>query len=78
MSNAARSEGRVVEQAPEPQQWFTTSQAAAYLQTTPKALLMRVARGRIRPDCFGQRGAGREHLFSRETLDNYGRRDKAA
>lgn len=51
------------------QVWFTTTEAAIYLRTSPKALRMRVARGAIVPDCRGGRGRSREHMFRRSTLD---------
>lgn len=53
----------------ERQEWFTTTEAAQYLRTTARALRMRVARGTIVPDCRGQRGRSREHMFRRATLD---------
>lgn len=74
-SDEARKQGAAVA---EPQQYFTTEEAAAYLRTTAKALLMRVSRGAIQPDSWGGRGAGRKHLFSRETLDKHARGVKAA
>jgi hypothetical protein len=51
------------------QEWFTTTEAAAYIRTTPKALRQRIARGSLKPDSWGGRGRGREHMFRRATLD---------
>ena len=60
------------------QEWFTTTEAAAYLRTTPKALRMRIARGAIKPDSPGGRGRSREHMFRRSTLDAHYSRKGAA
>lgn len=57
------------EKDPEPQEWFTTIEAAAYLRTSVEALRMRVMRGAIVPDAKGKRGRSRQHMFRRATLD---------
>jgi hypothetical protein len=51
------------------QEWYTTEQAAAYLGTTVKGIIMRVWRGTLVPDCRGQRGRSKKHMFRKETLD---------
>lgn len=51
--------------------WLDTKEAAAYLRTTPRALLRHVQRGNLKPDCFGRRGAFKSHRFSRATLDAF-------
>lgn len=51
--------------------WLDTKEAAAYLRTTPRALLRHVQRGNLRPDCFGRRGAFKSHRFMRATLDAF-------
>jgi len=53
------------------QEWFTTAQAAEYLETTAKALLWHVYRGNLVPDSWGSRGRMRSHRFSRRTLDAF-------
>jgi hypothetical protein len=53
------------------QEWFTTTEAAAYLRTTAKALRCRIARGTLVPDGWGGRGRGKEHMFRRGTLDRH-------
>lgn len=49
-------------------EWYTTAEAAEYMRMTPKALRMAIARGSIRPDCFGGRGRTRSHRFHVQTL----------
>jgi hypothetical protein len=53
------------------QEWFTTEEAAVYLRTTVKAIIMRVWRGSLVPDCRGQRGRSKKHMFRKATLDSY-------
>lgn len=67
-----------IELAESERKWFSTERAAAYLDTTVKALLKHVERGNIAPDVFGGRGKTRGHRFSRETLDAFMQRGNAA
>jgi len=53
------------------QEWYTTDEAAVYLRTTVKGIIMRVFRGSLVPDCRGQRGRSKKHMFRRATLDAY-------
>jgi hypothetical protein len=53
------------------QEWYTTEEAAAYLRTTVKGIIMRVWRGTLVPDCRGQRGRSKKHMFRRSTLDKH-------
>lgn len=53
--------------------FLTTTQAAAYLGTTPRALRARIARSMITPDVWAHASGSREHLFRRETLDRIGK-----
>lgn len=62
----------------ERQRWYTTAQAAAYLGTTPKALIRHVQRRNLVPDAWGGRGRLRSHRFLRETLDRFAAGGKAA
>lgn len=59
-------------------QWFGTERAAAYLDSTVKAVLKQIERGNLVPDVWGGRGRTRGHRFSRETLDAFMRRSNAA
>lgn len=51
--------------------WLDTAEAATYLRTTPGALYMLVARGKIVPDAPGGRGRFKGHRFSKATLDAF-------
>lgn len=55
----------------EPQEWFTTDEAAAYIRLSANALLKHVAAGNIVPDVWGKRGRTRSHRFRRATLDAF-------
>jgi hypothetical protein len=65
-----------VDLPPELKTWFTTAEAAKYLCSTPAALRMAIARGRLVPDSFGGQGRARTHMFKRPTLDRYFSREK--
>jgi hypothetical protein len=70
MGNAAERR----DEPAEPQQWFTTKEAAIYLRlTSAEALVKHVQRGHITPDRPRSPGGLRCHLFSRQTLDRFGR-----
>jgi hypothetical protein len=55
------------------QQFFATPDAASYLGISKAALVKLVQRGRINPDRPACAGGLRVHLFSRQTLERFGR-----
>lgn len=66
MADAARTDGRSIEQA-----YFTTAQAAQYVGKTVKALRHAVLRGHLVAAARGKRGRHATHMFSRAALDEY-------
>jgi len=65
MTSAARK------QPPGEQAYYTTTQAAALIGKSPKALRHAVLRGQLVPAARGQRGRHKEHMFTRDQLDAY-------
>lgn len=60
-------------------EYLDTAHSAEALGTSVRGLQALIARGKIKPDIYGQRGAFRSHRFLRSTLDAYlesKRRDK--
>jgi hypothetical protein len=48
--------------------FYTTKEAAVFLNTTPAAVHMHVQRGNLKPDSRGGRGRFKGHRFSLATL----------